>query len=371
MGSGSTFLVFVALALLAEIAFFAFTFWLARSRYRSGLGWGLLALILGPFALIILALLPAGGPDGVHDDYGRERRDQRSSRKKSAAPQRRPSAQGGARPRPDSRGEDPAEPMRVTPQMRWRFLTEYDPAVRAAISEVAPLGTAALEELRNAYLMVEDRAMLPLIIARIRERAVVLPRQPNNGPALYDNPAEHARGSGAHPPIAPHAAPLRSPAPVAHEAPPPAYSNGAYQPRRQASPAPPPPHRNHQDQSDQRYAAPQSTPRQQARPRQPAQSPQPDPAAQLDRVRMPARFEPERDRATAGPQQRSDAPPRSKTGVTAADLVGAAYLETFRNIHIFRLRDGRFYIDKHLAVMSLDQARAAVDFIIQQRGQRV
>jgi hypothetical protein len=83
---------------------------------------------------------------------------------------------------------------------------------------------------------------------------------------------------------------------------------------------------------------------------------------------MPGRFE--ADRADAGVQPHSDTPPRSRTGVTAADLVGAAYLETYRDIHLFRLRDGRFYIDKHLAVMSLDQAHAAIDFIIQQRSQR-
>ena len=383
MSSGNTFLILIGLAVLAEAAFFAFSFWLARSRHRSGLLWGLIALFLGPVALIVLALMPPADPGEDHEDHAREAHEQRSSRKRSAAHQRRPSNHGGARPRPGSRGEDPAEPMRVTPQMRWRFLTEYDPAVRAAISEVAPLGAAALEELKNAYLMVEDRTMLPLIIARIRERVVTLPRQPDNGPARYEAQHERARANGQHAPIAPHAAPVRSPAPVAHEAPPPAYSNGAYHPRRQAPPAQPAEQR-FEAPPPERYA-PQNAPRrpdyapeeqarpiEQARPRRQAQpAAQQEAPAQLDRVRMPGRFEGERERAEASARPRNEAPPqRTRTGVTAADLVGAAYLETYRNIHIFRLRDGRFYIDKHLAVLSLDQAHAAVDFIIQQRGNR-
>lgn len=344
--------------------------------------WGLLALLLGPIALIVLALMPPGEAEDGHDE--RHREPQRSARQRQNGQQRRPSAQNAQRPRP-SRNEDPSEPMRVTPQMRWRFLTEYDPAVRAAISEVAPLGAAALEELKNAYLMVEDQTMLPLIIARIRERVVTLPRQPDSGPARYQAELERRHANGADAPLHPAAAP-RSPGPVAHEAPPPAYTNGAYHPRRPqplaqpaeqdlkeqaASPYPP---QNANRPRD--YAPPPQQAREPARPVQrakPVQQAQPvrhePPAAELDRVRMPGRFEPQRE-AAAAQQQRPETTQRARTGVTAADLVGAAYLETFRNIHIFRLRDGRFYIDKHLAVMSLDQAHAAVDFIIQQRRQR-
>lgn len=36
----------------------------ARDKNRHMIGWGLLGLLLGPFALLILALLPPGpGPD--------------------------------------------------------------------------------------------------------------------------------------------------------------------------------------------------------------------------------------------------------------------------------------------------------------------
>jgi hypothetical protein len=51
------------------------------------------------------------------------------------------------------------------------------------------------------------------------------------------------------------------------------------------------------------------------------------------------------------------------TSVIAADLQGASFLETYRSIHLFALADGRVYVDKYLAVASVDLARQAVDYV--------
>lgn len=49
------------------------------------------------------------------------------------------------------------------------------------------------------------------------------------------------------------------------------------------------------------------------------------------------------------------------TTVTAADLDGASFVETYRGVHLYRLEDGRIFIDGALALGSLDAARRMVD----------
>lgn len=64
--------------------------------------------------------------------------------------------------------------------------------------------------------------------------------------------------------------------------------------------------------------------------------------------------------AAGAPAQ--DAPPAAEQWLVApAELEGAAFVETYRDTHIWLLADGRHYIDGTIAVTTLDHARATID----------
>ena len=53
---------------------------------------------------------------------------------------------------------------------RWRYLCEYHPRISEAVRRIEPLGEAAVEELKSAYLALNDATLLPGILRRIDER---------------------------------------------------------------------------------------------------------------------------------------------------------------------------------------------------------
>lgn len=68
------------------------------------------------------------------------------------------------------------------------------------------------------------------------------------------------------------------------------------------------------------------------------------------------------DPATPADALAQDSPPAVQQWLVApADLEGAAFVETYRDKHVFLLADGRHYIDGTLAVPTLDHARATID----------
>ncbi|MGD9828024.1 MAG: hypothetical protein AB7U66_04765 [Hyphomicrobiaceae bacterium] len=399
---------------------------------------------------------------------------------------------------------------------RWRFLTLYDPDVISAISEVAPLGPRAIQELRDAYFMTEDKRYLRLIVDRILQQGAggglgqpiaSAHGQPRPDAALHQRPAGLG-ANGEQPPRPPHAA--RAPGPVihhpsppdarrphaqphAHHAPPAAAHPGhamapqqvapppqAYgrpdrpgnaEPPRQAPPPPdgrrampqhgangagngmamgrgpaqpqraraPPPAQPHANVNGATPPVARAHPVQEAHPHggargRPAYAPQDvpetapprrmeeavDAGAPPRRHHQPATHEsvrPPRENSAAPPpgedtptdnrlqhapdtrpfsaifdsvgavgepgtaaardRQASGAAPADTTApkrsiprhttVTADDLPDARFIETYAGIHLFELRDGRVYVDKYLAVTSLEQARRAVDYIVSKR----
>ncbi|WP_454700900.1 hypothetical protein [Agrobacterium burrii] len=52
---------------------------------------------------------------------------------------------------------------------RWAALARYDDEIRAAVEQVRPYGSNALDRLRTTYLALNDKAKLPTIIADIQQ----------------------------------------------------------------------------------------------------------------------------------------------------------------------------------------------------------
>jgi hypothetical protein len=370
---------------------------MARARGRDGLVWGIVCALTTIFGVIALALvgsagrevdaaaaeglgqLQSHGPDlELQPDHGgppagwpAQPPSHAPAASHMAPPQHaqsqpppyRNGALAGAQP---SHGPDAAT--------RWAFLQEYDPVVREAIEALAPLGPDALEELRAAYFMIEDRAMIPLIKARILEK-----RRAPPPPVQLGNAAEAARSYGEPPRQQAGAArtqPASGYAGMKREAPRPADTQPPQLPLQQPETAQrdlasPPLYASGPfpgQGTDRRYnpaaaaAAGRSTPAGEAGPgsylngggAQPSSTPPIDPARQQSGP------PPLSGASSYGPPGRGQA---RNTAVTESDLVGAEFLETYRGIHLFRLLDGRVYVDRYLAVFSHEQARQAIDHI--------
>ncbi|MDR6100567.1 hypothetical protein QE369_000745 [Agrobacterium larrymoorei] len=50
---------------------------------------------------------------------------------------------------------------------RWAALAKYDEDIRQAVTQVQPLGSAAIDRLRTTYLALNDKSKLPVIVADI------------------------------------------------------------------------------------------------------------------------------------------------------------------------------------------------------------
>jgi hypothetical protein len=163
---------------------------------------------------------------------------------------------------------------------RWNMLIEYDPLLREAADQLAPLGMESVDKLRQAYFVLQDRSLIPSIAARIREK---------------------------------HAARMNGTAALG---------------RRSAWP----------EQSVSVAPAPVADRQTEARPA-------------LHLVETTRRSVPQH------------------TSVTPQDLDSAMYVETYRGIHLYRLADGRTYIDGRLAVMSDEAARDLIEQTTAQQNQ--
>lgn len=51
---------------------------------------------------------------------------------------------------------------------KWAALAKYDDDVRAAVAQLQPYGTAALDKLRSTYIALNDKSKLPAIVADIQ-----------------------------------------------------------------------------------------------------------------------------------------------------------------------------------------------------------
>ena len=72
---------------------------------------------------------------------------------------------------------------------QWQLLLDYDLAIRDAMEAVAPLGPDAIDELKRWFAAQPDRALLPAMVARIRDRHMAAVRVPPRS-AFHRMPAQ-------------------------------------------------------------------------------------------------------------------------------------------------------------------------------------
>ncbi len=248
---------------------------IAKGRDRSALGWFAICFFLPLLGHILLAVLPSeAAPAATSTPVVAVAAPVRNTHAPVAAP-----IADAAPPRVEALFNLPP----VSPAERWRYLVEYDPTLRDAAAQLAPLGPEAVDKLRDAFFALQDRTLVPNVVARIRERhSAAVSQRP---PAAVAKPI-----ALAEPDLPNLAAALSEPL---------------------------------------RLTAPHEEPS----------------------LRSVAQFMP----ATA-----ARLVPRHTT-VTPHDLETAAYIETHRGVHLYRLADGRVYIDGHMAIVALDAARGLID----------
>ena len=143
---------------------------LAEAKGRSRLLWGFLGLLFNVVAILVLGFLP------------------RLARATHAPAEAAGDAAGPAGIlKPVGFGELP----KPHPDEVWAMLTEYDPAVRAAVMELRPYGEEAVVRLKDAHLTLRDPGLLPDIVARIRSRR---PPPASKAAAPIEAPAQRGNG---------------------------------------------------------------------------------------------------------------------------------------------------------------------------------
>lgn len=307
---------------------------------------------------------------------------------------------------------------------RWRYLCEYHPRISEAVRRIEPLGQEALDELKSAYLVLNDATLLPGVLRRLDERF-------GGGQRGYSMAGDFGRAL-APPTVGEEDEPIELHAPGSGHALGESAergTNGANglrtarsMPSEMAIEMPPPPAQEYRSLRDtsadaereqtawrtafekDRMQRPDSaavitstTPTSNASVLASAQSqvPQQDRLPQdkpVERNRLttalnggaagavtsqpPIKDSPTRsERREETPQQQQRVqtpppplveallvtrPPEHRT-VSPAELVGARYLETFGGLHLFALVDGRVFVDRHEALGSLELARTYVD----------
>jgi hypothetical protein len=385
MEFSSSTLVWASATFAVMALFFIWGFAVARARSRSGIMWGLacaLTLVVG------LAILYSLG-----DKVPPMSRDRRASLANDEIADGTPDApdgspaevviESGATAGRDSRVAESAD------DRRWRYLAEYHPEVRRAVSAVSLLGEPALGELKAAHLALNDPDLLPVIVQRLGDRYAQSPPSKRNGAAKVSPPLEAPADSqvqngdddGDDEPVILDHAPAK-PEPARQLAPMQARSSGpasepasaSFEARAAAGPAlSPSASRNlaglaangvshgasdqtgdnveiieeDDDDADDITA--------------------PDPSGEANGSavgEMPANAAAATNLAAAagvlspGPEHKL---------VTPADLQGARFLETRAGVHLFGLVDGRVFVDRHEARGSLKLAREYVDQLASRR----
>lgn len=318
---------------------------MASARHRSAVGWFLVCLVVPFLGLLLLLILPdANAPQQVvivERESANSSGDHTAHSGSPVMAQAAPSGTGS--PAHGGNGyavghavSVPAAPVALNsadmlrlpkpdPLEQWRYLVEYDPAIRAAASALGPLGPDAQTALREAFFALQDRALLPAIVARIQERGGIgIPPAPPQYATRAGSPPPNLTPNGPHNSADVHALPLaRSNG---------ASNNGAFNNYSAIR------HGNGQTDSGQ-HAISGSTARNGhgdahrngSHPKQPLHTKQP-----LDVVTL---------RSSVSPQE----------------LVGATFVETYRGVHLFHLADGRIYIDRHVGMPALADARQLID----------
>jgi len=350
-----------ALAGLMAVFFF-WGFFVARARGRSGIMWGLACALTAFIGIAILYSLGQHTPP-VSRSQREAAQDHAMSGHEDAGPTSF-AALAAPPAAPPSSGITIGE---TADERRWRYLCEYHPEVRKAVSAVSLLGEDALGELKSAHLAVNDTGVLPAIVHRLTERfgSAVPPQQAAalNGRAKAIEPPVVAPedGDDEEEPLVLDTPALAQPAAAVQRPP---MTNGAL-----ISTAPPA-----TDRSLRRETA----------------APPPTTDSEDEGEALAANVEDEapteaadgygEDEAPAytnGHQQPGQvaAPPveavpavPERTAVTPSDLQGAKFLETYAGVHLFGLADGRVFIDRHEARGSLDLARNFVDQVASHRA---
>ncbi len=337
----------------------------AHGRGRSTLLWGALGFFLSVFAVIALYVLP-----------------------RLAVPEDQAIAQFGGY------GDLP----RPHPDKVFAMLAEYDPAVRAAVAELAPLGEEAFRRLREAHMTMRDPALLPDIVQRIRDQggsnravpkrsAAMEPLAPADDGAMADDAARSPRGGGDR-----RAAPSQEAAdgkPLDLRA----QANGKPATVRQLGQRPAQPTyatveaavdvplelgASRRVGSTQRQVAARQSQRDKpgelerregslanggVRERRPpvqmqavAAKPASDEVVELKSARGGTSRPVAVQAAAAEPEKAI-----IDTAIGPGDLDGARHLETHKGVHLFELADGRVYIDQYAAVANVQSARRVVD----------
>lgn len=293
---------------------------------------------------------------------------------------------------------------------RWRYLCEYHPRISEAVRRIEPLGLAALDELKSAYLALNDVTLLPGILRRLDERfgggqrsfaanadfgrvlagpsagdedePIDLHMPPPNENVERSAPGLNGgRPSRLAPPISATEAPpmheyrsLRETSAEAEreqtawrsvfdkdrvqraDAAGSLGSTGnatpagaSSQPPQQERPAERVRLTNAVSAGPANGAAGQSLMKE-----NPVRTDWRDDAAQQQRLQPPP---PPPVHVESVPATR---PPEHRT-VSPTELVGARFVETFGGLHLFALADGRVFVDRHEALGSLELARTYVD----------
>ena len=390
-------------ALLGLMAlFFLWGFFVARARGRSGIMWGLACALTAFIGIAILYSLgdhrrPVSRDNRPEliDDRAQDQAEVQGQELAAALPPPAfvpPPALGDDKP--DDRDlETPIMTGESADDRRWRYLCEYHPDVRKAVSAVSLLGEDALAELKAAHLAVNDPSVLPAIVQRLGERFGTASAPKRNGaikthgngasqisavsnvngvndaddeePLTLDTPLTPrewprnalSRDKELAPTVDAYVAP-------AQEAPPSADRSLGRAAR--IDPPPPPPVKEQPGTAalDNESKGPNVGD-------EPIET-----AASLDPVEPIDDAEPIAGGATKPraeePASSASAPQAlrkaaDRTVVTPTDLQGAKFLETYAGVHLFGLADGRVFIDRHEARGSLDLARNYVDQLASRR----
>ncbi len=412
-------MLWVGLLAVFSLLFGVWGYLAARSRGRTPLVWALVCAFT--FFIGIAIVYSLGDPlqsehsqdhaaaQHAYEQGGDDRHDHPTQSHQSQLP-----APQSPMPVAIVTGENPDD-------RRWRYLTEYHPRISEAVRRIEPLGHEALDELKSAYLALNDATLLPGILRRLDERFGGAQRgyasltdfgRPMVGSVVGDEeePIElHAPGAvngggdsidrGLNGNGANGSRPARlMPPETGSEPPPPAQDyrslrdSAADAEREQTA------WRSSMDKdrtlrADNTTAAMgvASTPLGGSIVSQPAHVERAVQDRPAERSRLtsqinggatngavsqsPARDSPIRtaERREDPAQQRIQPPPPAQVEtapvtrppehrtVSPAELVGARYLETFGGLHLFGLTDGRVFVDRHEALSSLELARTYVD----------
>ena len=372
--------------LLLAVCSLFFAWWgtvAARSRGRSAILWGLVCALT--FFIGIAIVYSLGGPRRQLAVVGEE-----------AEPF------GAATDLPLE--HEPHTLMQTQPLLltgespddqRWRYLCEYHPAVGEVLARVEPMGEAALQELKSAYLALDDAALLPAILTRLQERfgggkrtavaAADTRRQvraaedsdepidlvapvTSNGRARASNTSAPSRMAKVEPE---HDILANASRHINNELADAGVDQVSWQPI----------YGKDRQQRDESAMADASN--------SPAQPSDSDRDIATSRKSMDggtangSRFESPNTLLAKKPPRHDEQeltlngqhiesptqaiatalrPPEHRT-VAPADLEGARYIETYSGLHLFALADGRVFVDRHEALGSLDMARSYVDTV--------